>query len=42
MQTKLSELGLDPKSRIDGIYGQETEAALAHFCNSVNQDNMQI
>ena len=32
IQTKLSELGLYPKSRIDGIFGQETEAAIAQFC----------
>ncbi|HBE51693.1 MAG TPA: hypothetical protein DDW76_23685 [Cyanobacteria bacterium UBA11369] len=41
IQTKLSELGLYPQSRIDGIFGQETEAAIAQFCKSVNLDNMQ-
>ena len=40
IQTNLSELGLDPKSRIDGIYGQVTEAAIWQFCQSVNLDNM--
>lgn len=41
IQTRLSELGLYPKSRIDGIFGQETEAAIAQFCQAVNLDNMQ-
>mgnify|MGYP002783554467 FL=1 len=41
IQTRLSELGLYPKSRIDGIFGQETEAAIAQFCKALNLDNIQ-
>lgn len=41
IQTKLSELGLYPQSRIDGLFGKETEAAISQFCQAVKLDNMQ-
>ena len=41
IQTKLSELGFYPKARIDGLFGQETEAALRQFCQALNLAHMQ-